>query len=76
MNSTVEELTIALWKVENQISKLTDKYLSTNLAAKTFMTNQTPLLMQRSVLIAKIKVLSVPSPDVPDAEQPHSSATV
>ncbi|KKN80426.1 hypothetical protein LCGC14_0330190 [marine sediment metagenome] len=73
MNSTVEELTIALWKVENQISKLVDKYLSTEMPAKSFMTRQTPLLMQRSVLVAKLKVLGARSVGTDSSSQQPSA---
>ena len=64
MNSTDEALAalrMDLLNIEMLIAKLTDKYLSTEMPAKSFMTRQTPLLMQRSVLVAKLKAISAPA---------------
>ena len=59
-------------RVEKKIQKLVDKYLTTEMPAATFMSKQTPLLIQRSVLVAKIRVssekLTVENECVPDCQ--------
>lgn len=57
-----------LFTVDAQIRKLVDKYLETDMPAKTFMHKQTPMLMHRSVLVAKIKVL-----EANDSERDNST---